>query len=159
MKRKIRLLGCILTGVALTVMAPRSSLAGEQGKIEGAWVITITGGVGTPSLPSWYRALATFTRDGGLIETITDHSISTGHGRWAKGHGQEFALTTLLFRFDGAGNFLGTLKARGNVTLDKTGDEFTSDAYLFEFFDPDGNLVTSGVGKGHGTRIVVQPLP
>jgi hypothetical protein len=159
MKPKISLLVCILTGVALTVMAPRSGFADEQGRIEGAWVISITGGVGTPTLPSWYQALATFTHEGGLIETITDPSIGTGHGRWAKVHGREFAVTTLLFRFDATGDLLGTLKARATIALDKTGNEFTSDEYLFEFFDRNGTLLTSGVGKAHGSRIVVQPLP
>src|SRR2546430_4113340 len=110
MKRKISLLICILTGVVLTVVAQRSSFADEQGKIEGAWVISITGGEGTPPLPNWYRALATFTHEGGLIETITDPSIGTGHGRWVKSRGQEFAITTLLFRFGATGDFLGTLR-------------------------------------------------
>ena len=159
MKLRSSPVACIVIGVLFCVMAPHPSFAQEEGKIEGAWVVSITGGQGTPTLPSWYRALATFTRDGGLIETITDPSILTGHGRWAKGHGRDFAVTTLLFRFDAAGDFLGTLKARGNLTLDRAGNEFTSDAYLFEFFDPNGNLLTSGVGKAHGTRIVVEPLP
>jgi hypothetical protein len=94
-----------------------------------------------------------------VIETITDPSIGTGHGRWVKTHGQEFAVTTFLFRFDATGDFQGTLRARATIALDKTGNEFNSDNYLFEFFDKNGNFQTSGVGKAHGRRIVVQPLP
>ena len=131
----------------------------ERGLSGGAPAVLADEQQSTSPLPNWYQALATFTSDGGLIETITDPSIGTGHGRWAKIHGQEFAVTTLLFRFDSTGDFLGTLKARATIALDKTGNEFTSDAYLFEFFDRDGNLLTSGVGKAHGRRIVVQPLP
>lgn len=162
MDRNSSSLAYLTTGVLLllvTALTPLPSFADLQGKIEGAWLVSITGGQGTPPLPNWYRALATFTRDGGLIETITDPSIGTGHGRWVKTHSQEFAVTTLLFQFGAAGNFAGTLKARATLTLDAKGNEFTSDEYLFEFFDPNGNLLASGVGTAHGTRIRVEPLP
>ena len=159
MKHKKSTLVCIAAVVSFTLISPDSILAEHHGSIEGAWVISITGGAGTPPLPSWYKALATFAPDGGLIETITDPLIGTGHGRWTRIHGQGFAVTTLLFRFDAAGNFLGTLKARANLTVDRTGETLSSDAYLFEFFDQNGPLVTSGHGSAHGTRILVQPLP
>jgi hypothetical protein len=159
MKRKGSSLVCIVTAVLVSVMTPGSILAEHRGSIEGAWVISITAGPGTPPLPSWYKALATFAPDGGLIETITDPLIGTGHGRWTRIHGGGVAITTLLFQFDASGHFLGTLKARANLTVDRSGDTLSSDAYLFEFFDPNGNLVTSGQGAAHGTRIVVQPLP
>ena len=159
MKRKGSSLVCFVTAVLVSVMTPGSVLADHHGSIEGAWVISITAGPGTPPLPTWYKALATFAPDGGLIETITDPLICTGHGRWTRVHGGGVAVTTLLFQFDASGHFLGTLKARANLTVDRSGDTLSSDAYLFEFFDPDGNLVTSGQGAAHGTRIVVQPLP
>ncbi len=152
----------IMTGLLIfliTAIAPRSGFADSKGDIEGAWIVSITGGPGTPSLPSWYRALATFTHDGGLIETITDPLIGTGHGRWVKTHGHEYAVTTLLFRFDATGDFLGTLKARATLALSKTGNEFDSSEYLFEFFDRDGNLLASGTGTAHGTRLTVEALP
>ena len=142
-----------------TALAPSASFADIQGKIEGTWRVSITGGPGTPPLPDWYGALATFIRGGALIQTITDPFIGTGHGQWKKVHSRDFAITTFLFQFDASGNFLGTLKARATLTLNDKGDEFTSDQYLFEFFDPDGHLQTSGVGKAHGTRIQVEPLP
>jgi hypothetical protein len=155
-------LAVIITGVLIfvtTAMAPRSGFADPKGNIDGAWLVAISAGPGTPPLPSWYRALATFTRDGGLIQAITDPSIATGHGQWVETPGRRFAVTTLLFQFDATGVFLGTLKARATLKLDKTGDEFTSDEYLFEFFDRDGNLLASGTGTARGTRIVVEPLP
>jgi len=162
MRSKSRTLVFVMTAALVflsTVMVPPLSFADGQSTIVGAWRVFISGGPGTPPLPDWYQALATFTRDGGLIETITDPSIGTGHGRWVKTHRRQFAVTTLLFQFDAAGVFVGTLKARANLTLDKAGNEFTSDKYLFEFFDRDGNLLTSGVGAAHGTRIEVEPLP
>ena len=162
MDRNSSSLAYLTTGVLLllvTALTPLPSFADLQGKIEGAWLVSITGGQGTPPLPNWYRALATFTRDGGLIETITDPSIGTGHGRWVRVGRRDFAITTFLFQFDAAGNFIGTLKARATLTLNNKGDKFTSDEYLFEFFDRDGNFLGSGVGTAHGTRIEVEPLP
>jgi hypothetical protein len=162
MKLVSRFFVCVAIGAVLAVVAPTSASADhgdQQGQIEGAWVVSITGGPGTPPLPSWYQALATFTREGSLIETITDPSIGTGHGRWTRGRGREVGVTTLLFRFDATGDFLGTLRARANLTVDRSGNEFTSDEYLFEFFDRNGTLLTSGVGKAHGKRIVVVSLP
>jgi hypothetical protein len=160
MKRNASFAVIIAIGVLWTVVNPRQVLAGEGDGIPGAWVVSITGGPGTPPLPNWYRALATFTDDGGLIQTITDPSIGTGHGRWSKLHGgRGFAVTTLLFRFDASGDFQGTLKARGTLTLDRTGNQFTSDPYVFEFFDRDGNFVGTGRGVAVGKRITVEPLP
>ena len=160
MKRKGSFAVIVAIGVLWAVGAPRHVLAGDGEGIQGAWIVSITGGPGTPPLPNWYRALATFTDDGGLIQTITDPSIGTGHGRWEKLHrGQGFAVTTLLFRFDAAGDFQGTLKARGTLTLDRTGNQFTGDPYVFEFFDKDGNFVGTGRGVAVGKRITVEPLP
>jgi hypothetical protein len=149
-----------IAGIILcTALAPGTSAAHPPQKIEGSWVVSITGGSGTPTLPVWYQALATFSRDGGLIETITDPGIQTGHGSWIRTGNREFTVITLLFQFDTAGQFLGTLKARATLKVNQSGDEFTSDQYLFEFFDPAGNPVTSGEGMAHGSRIEVEPLP
>jgi hypothetical protein len=139
----------------VTALAPPSSFAEQKNNIEGAWLVSVTGA----GIPAWYRALATFTRDGNLIQTVTDSAISTGHGQWTNTHGRQFAITTLLLQFDTTGDFIGTLKARATLKLDKTGNVFTSEEYLFESFDRDGNLLASGTGTAHGTRIVVDPLP
>lgn len=147
--------------VLVTVMgACSSSDASSDGRqIEGSWVVTITEGPGTPDLPSWYAALVTFGGGGGLVATITDPLLSTGHGAWVKTGSQKFAVTILLRQFDPEGNFLGTLKARATLILDDTSGTFSSDDYQFEFFDIDGNPTGFvGTGAAHGTRIVVEPL-
>ena len=161
-KRILRTL--IVTGVITILIAAtdsHSSFAYQKSKLlEGSWIVTITGGQGTPDLPSWYKAHVTFSRGGGLVATITDPLLSTGHGAWSKTGKREFAITILLFQFDLAGNFLGTLEARATLTVDDNSDTFDSDDYQFEFFDPDRNPTGFvGVGAAHGTRINVEPLP
>lgn len=154
----------VATGVIAILMAaigsPSSSADKKSKRLEGSWRVTITGGPGTPPLPSWYQALVTFSPGGGLVATITDPLLNTGHGAWSKIGKRTFAVTILLFQFDPTGNFLGTLKARATLELNDTSDTFDSDDYQFEFFDPDGNPTGFvGVGAAHGTRIDVEPLP
>jgi len=137
-----------------------AAFADSKGRLEGSWSVSITGGTGTPTLPIWYRALVTFTRDGGLVATITDASISTGHGTWLKVDHRTFAISIVLNQFDGAGGFLGTLRARATLVLNTAADEFTADEYQFEFFDPAGNPTGFlGLGVAHGVRIAAEPSP
>jgi hypothetical protein len=150
-----------LIAVFIVATPARSAFADEKGKgVEGSWRVTITGGPGTPQLPTWYQALVTFGTDGGLVATITDPLLQTGHGAWGKKGKQAFAVTILLFQFGPDGSFLGTLKARATLELNGKGDTFSSDDYQFEFFDPNGDPTGFvGIGAAHGTRIKVEPLP
>jgi hypothetical protein len=153
----------IVTGlIAVLVIggSRASAFAADKAKgLAGSWRVTITGGAGTPELPSWYQALVTFTADGALVATITDPFLNTGHGAWGKKEKDTFAITILLFQFSPEGSFLGTLKARATLSLNDKLDTFDSDDYQFEFFDPNGNPTGFvGIGAAHGTRIKVEPL-
>jgi hypothetical protein len=150
----------IITVLVLGI-ASSSAFANEKAKgLQGSWRVTITGGAGTPVLPSWYQALVTFGADGGLVATITDPFLNTGHGAWGKKEKNTFAVTILLFQFNPEGLFLGTLKARTTLSLNEKLDTFDSDDYQFEFFDSDGQPTGFvGIGAAHGTRIKVEPLP
>ena len=145
----IAVLAAMLFGAA----SPSETIAESKGALEGSWRVTISGGEGTPPLPDWYGALVTFTREGGLVATITDGAISTGHGAWSKVGSHEFAITIELRQF-ASGAFVGTLKATATITVNNAATQFTSDEYQFEFFDPDGNSTGfSGIGQATGIRI------
>ena len=141
-------------------MAVRSSFADNAPEgILGSWVVAITEGPGTPDLPVWYRAHVTFVPGGGLVASITDPLLTTGHGSWARLTGNALAITILLSQFSAQGEFLGTLKARATLKLDRRTDKFSSDDYQFEFFDPNGQPTGFvGTGLAHGTRIKVEKL-
>ena len=150
----IATLAAMLVGAA----SPSETGGESKGALEGSWRVTITGGEGTPTLPDWYGALVTFTHEGGLVATITDGTISTGHGAWSKVGNHEFAITIELRGFDAGGNFTGTLKATATITVNNAATQFTSDEYQFEFFDPNGNPTGfSGIGQAAGTRISASP--
>ena len=92
--------------VLVVGIASSSAFAEEKTKgLQGSWKVTITGGAGTPDLPSWYQALVTFGADGGLVATITDPFLNTGHGAWRKKEKNTFAVTILLFQFNPGGCF------------------------------------------------------
>ena len=167
MRKRSRSIGTVVASVVVAVVAAalvgsQVALPAQQSKaktdtaLTGSWNVRITGGAGTPSLPSWYQADVTFDRDGGLVATITDPSIQTGHGAWTRVGNRKYAVTIFLFQFDQSGNFQGTLRARATLKLDKKARTFNSSDYRFDFFNPDGNPTGfSGVGQAHGTRITV----
>ena len=154
------ILAGVMTVLIVATANPSAFADGKANWLEGSWRVTITGGPGTPTLPTWYQALVTFGLDGGLVATITDPLLQTGHGAWGKTGKQTFAVTILLFQFSPEGLFLGTLKARATLEVNHKSDTFDSDDYQFEFFDSDGDPTGFvGVGAAHGTRIKVEPLP
>ena len=163
--RTIQTLIAIVAVVILTALTGSGVALAEQkakshASLEGSWTVGITGGQGTPDLPSWYKAQVTFTPGGGLVATITDASIQTGHGAWVQVGKRKFAITISLFQFDESGNFVGTLKARATLKVDKKSQTFASDDYQFELVDPNGNPTgLAGVGTAHGERIKAEALP
>ena len=147
-----------LAAMLVGAVSPSETIGESKGALEGSWRVTITGGEGTPTLPDWYGALVTFTHEGGLVATITDGTISTGHGAWSKVGNHEFAIMIELRQFDAGGNFTGPLKATATITVNNAATQFTSDEYQFEFFDPNGNPTGfSGIGQATGTRISASP--
>ena len=153
------ILAGVMTVLIVATANPSAFADGKANGLEGSWRVTITGGEGTPNLPTWYQALVTFGPDGGLVATITDPLLQTGHGAWGKTGKQTFAVTILLFQFGPEGSFLGTLKARATLEVNHKSDTFDSDDYRFDFFDPVGDPTGFGVGAALGTRIKVEPLP
>lgn len=158
-RRAIRTLAAIgLVAVMTAMVGSQDVLAKQKSKptpsLLGSWSVTITGGPGTPQLPSWYGAQITFSPGGGAVATITDPSIQTGHGFWKQLGKRKFAVTIRLFQFDSAGAFLGTLKATATLKVNKKSTTFRSHNYRFEVLDPNGNPTgLAGVGLAHGVRI------
>jgi hypothetical protein len=135
-----------------------AAAARKSTSLRGSWIVRITGGAGTPALPSWYGSQVTFTSDGGVVATITDPYIHTGHGSWKRVGKSTFRVTILLWQFDSKGDFLGTLKARATLKVHRGSRTFDSNNYRFQFSDPNGKPTgLAGVGKAHGRRIEVAP--
>ena len=125
--------------------APRASTQ----SIVGAWVVVPTAPNRPPGLPNAF----TFGADG----TITRFSPSDGGatGVWTASSNRTVNYTFVAINRGAGGEFTGTLKVRGKVTLNETYDEFSGGGKV-DFFDTQGKLMQSGEFTTHATRIKVE---
>ena len=131
--------------------------------IVGTWIETVT--ISGEGAPPPFQSLGTFTADGSLV--VADQGnvtleppivFSPGHGAWVHLEGRTFAWTVLELVSDLYGNRLGTLKIRGQYTINEAGDEYTGQ-FIAELVDTSGILIFSVEGTNEGHRIQVEPLP
>jgi hypothetical protein len=162
MRFNSRIVGSLIAlALALTLATVTATGAADGASrpfsLTGSWTVKIKGGRGTPALPRWYGSMVTFTSGGGLIATITDPNIKTGHGSWTRVGSRSFRVTILLWQFDSNGHFLGTLKAQATLNVGRSGRTLTSNNYRFSFSDPNGKPTgLAGVGSASGRRIPVE---
>src|SRR4030095_12797105 len=95
----------------------------------------------------------TFAEGGTLLETIGPSLIrSPGNGIWKREHGyNEYSFATRFMRYDAAGGFFGVGVVRAAITLDDTGDNYTSTA-TSDALDVNGNVIGSGCATSVATR-------
>jgi hypothetical protein len=143
---------------ALAGLAPVTAFAGRAESsshgIEGSWLVTVT--VSSPGPPP-FTSLWSFASGGVFIATdaidrLPQFSASPEHGAWLAENDREVSVAGMKLRFDPAGNFVGTFKARGRATLDRDGDRFVGSARA-ELLDLSGTPFFSARVAFQGTRI------
>src|SRR5262249_41248618 len=110
-----------------------------------------------------FKALVTFTADGGLLGDkqgdVCDCGVATsGHGAWARTTERQFSFTFLQLGYDFQGNLTGTAKVRASVTLNSSADPLSGE-FRLDVSAPDGSLLFFSPGTAQGRRITVEPLP
>jgi len=95
----------------------------------------------------------TFAKGGTLLETIGPSIFrSAGNGIWKREQGwNEYSFAQRFMRFDAAGVFVGSGVVRVALTLDETGDHYTSTA-TNDILDVNGNVIVSGCATSVSTR-------
>jgi len=133
----------------------------KSNDLTGSWLITVTRT--DENAPPPFKALVTFTEDGGLViavqgDVTTDPPFvnSPGHGAWVKTGKRTFVMTFLQLSYTLDGRLLGIVKVRQTMNLNETGTEWSGPS-IIEVTDSDGNPVFSGGGPAHATRILVEP--
>ncbi len=140
----------------MAVSGPHFNARGDGGggasapQLEGSWEITVMPDGGAPIVD-----IATFTSNGGLINSDPDPNLSTGHGTWVRTGGREFAVTFVHFLRD-QGTALGTVKVRSVIRLDRHSDTFRGPFRTDVIIG--GNVVQSFCGTVQARRINVEPI-
>ena len=104
-----------------------------------------------------FTAYNVFSADGNSTEF--DNSNPPGAqtvavGPWKRTGVRTFAFVEVNQIFDGEGAFAGTVRVKSSMTLDETGDKFTS-SFTFSMVDPKGTVVFEGSGTATGVRLKV----
>ena len=139
---------------------PPVSVSGQSDKrhepsLVGVWVTQVTRRncvTGEP-IAAPGNSQNTFAKGGTLLETVGPSIFrSPGNGIWKREHGRnKYSFTQRFMRFDAAGSFVGSGVVRVALTLDETGDHYTSTA-TNDVLDVNGNVIASGCATSVATR-------
>jgi hypothetical protein len=118
--------------------------------IVGLWKVTMVadGAVIDIGFDAWH---------GDGTETLNDASPVSHNvclGVWAQTGRRTFQLKHPAFRYDAAGNVIGTLVLRETNVVNVAGNRFTG-TFTIQFFDLAGAMVFEGSGQITGERVTV----
>jgi len=127
--------------------------------LEGVWVTQVTRRnceTGEP-IGATSQTQLTFANGGTLLETVGPSILrSPGNGIWKREHGRrKYSFAQRFMRFDAAGSFVGSGVVRVALTLDETGDHYTSTA-TNDVLDVNGNVIGSGCATSVSTRFSME---
>jgi len=153
----------IITAVAITQSTrgqnPPVSDGFREPSLVGVWFTQVTRrncDTGEP-IAATGRIQLTFAEGGTLLETIGPSILrSPGNGIWKREHGwNEYSSALRFMRYDAAGSFIGSGVVRAALTLDETGDHYTSTA-TNDVLDAAGNVIGSGCATSVSTRFSME---
>ena len=124
----------------------------DVSSIEGVWRTVVTPRICATGAPLGitFPGILLFENDGTMTGTST--AVASVYGLWERGAGaREYSFSSLSFRYDPAGNLLGTRRIYQAVTLAAFGGSLTSSG-TFQDHDLAGNLTGSGCSTSTGTR-------
>jgi len=122
----------------------------HRASIVGLWQVTLVAGgeVIDVGFDAWHA-------DG--TETLNDASPVSHNvclGVWRQTGRRTYQLKHPAFRYDAAGNVIGTLVLRETNIVDRSGNTFNGD-FTIQFYDLTGGLVFEGAGEISGERVTV----
>jgi hypothetical protein len=154
--------------LAMTVVLVLSQLRGASAKaedwdsdgkrLEGTWVVTVTlqncatkAQIGNP-----FQSLLTFARGGTMTETTSNSMFfpalrSPGHGVWKRTGRETYKASSLAF-ITLNGVLVKTQKISQVIEMEDDPDSFNTTEASVQFFDPSGNLLTTGCAVAKGKR-------
>ncbi len=132
-----------------------SSAAGQR--LEGTWMSNVTLQNPPPGIDASFLALNTFGRGGDVVVSSSQRNPtqrSVSQGEWKRTGNRRFDCTFTWFRFDAAGQFIGTQRVRRTMTLAPSLTTFTS-IDVVEVIAPNGAVVATLNATETATRLGV----
>jgi hypothetical protein len=141
----------VLVGCSQMLVSGQSDDSKSPG-IVGVWRTAVSPRnceTGAPLGPV-FPGILLFEQGGTMTGTST--SVTSTYGTWTREAGQrQYSFATLSFRYDAAGVLIGTRKITQNVTIDDSGNGFTSSGH-FEDRSIANEVTASGCSSATGTR-------
>ena len=148
----------MISVVPVTTQSVTAQSEAPERSLVGVWVTQVTRRNCETGVPIGTSQIQfTFAKGGTLLETIGPSVFrSPGNGIWKREHGwNEYSYALRFMRFDAAGSFVGSGVVRVALTLDETGDHYTSTA-TNDTLDVNGNVIGSGCATSVATRFKME---
>jgi len=144
----------IATGAIATTGAASAGKASGN-KLAGTWVVTVVRPAPLPAL----KSLQVFSKTGSVIEMANEspQTRTASYGSWERIDGNLYAASALFFRYDAAGNFVGSQKIDRTIELAEDGNTFKHVARV-TVLDASGNPVASFGARAAGERMAVDRI-
>ena len=149
----------MISVVPVTAQSVTAQHEAPERSLVGVWLTQVTRrncDTGQPIGATSHSQL-TFAKGGTLLETVGPSIFrSPGNGIWKREQGwNEYSFALSFMRFDAAGSFVGSGVVRVALTLDETGDHYTSTA-TNDVLDVNGNVIGSGCATSVSTRFSME---
>jgi hypothetical protein len=145
----------IAGGAAVTLAGLAGSRAGgvsaqANDPLVGSWMTNYNRSTGEQ-----LTGLLTFHENGTVVNSLSDHLTgTTSHGTWTSLGNNQYAYSVLRLDIDSTGNYAGIRAVDADVTVDPTGNSWTS-ASRTTFYDTSGNFMRMLTSTGMAKRIPV----
>ena len=131
----------------------------DNGKgLVGSWDVTITPrdcDTGEPApFPPAFSAVQTYNQGGTMTASVQPNPGITfleGHGVWEHRTGRQYSIAARILKYDPDGSSLGKDVIRDLITLDPSGDSYTSTGGV-DVGGPDGSVLFHGCATTAATR-------
>ena len=155
----ISVLALLMAVGGMQISVSGQSDESHEPSLVGVWLTQVTRRnceTGDP-IGATSQSQLTFAKGGTLLETVGPSIFrSPGNGIWKREHGRnEYSFAQRFMRFDAAGSFVGSGVVRVALTLDETGDHYTSTA-TNDVLDVNGNVIASGCATSVSTRFSME---
>jgi hypothetical protein len=156
MKTTLKSMG-LVAAIILLVSCSQSFVAAQNDQkggpgLNGVWQVVVVPRICATGNPVGvtFPAVLLFNQDGTMTGTST--AVTSAYGNWNREAGRAaYLFATLSLKYDATGTFIGSRRISQNVTIDETGNAFTSSG-TFQDYDPAGNPTISGCSTSTGSR-------